>query len=90
MNNRITIETFSPELKPDSYLLFILEGTGIPVKEKTCVSQREWVWEYPEIPTKQWDIACSLIFKRIEDLYRKKIIRFGGCELSFMGKFVSR
>lgn len=63
--------------RPDDLLPFVLEGTGIEVRETKNRLFGNFTWDYSDITKDVWDKANPIIKERIQALYDKGIIRYG-------------
>lgn len=62
--------------RPNHILEIVLNGTGIPVLEKSYSWFGEWGWDYSSIPDKLWDEQISLIEERFNRAYESGWIRY--------------
>jgi len=66
--------SFSP--RPDTYIVGVLEGTGLLAGDPVSTMFGNWEWEF-EISDNEWDNIVPTIRERITNLYNAGSIRYG-------------
>lgn len=63
--------------RPDQLLPMVLEGTGLPIRERVGAFFGNWTWDYSDIPEEQFKAAKPILKERITQLYNSGAIRYG-------------
>lgn len=63
--------------RPDEYIEGVIEGTGLPLREKVSTFFGNWTWDYTDIDPAVWEAARPILKERIKALYHNGCIRYG-------------
>ena len=80
MAQKIELDTrpFAP--RPDTFIAFVLENTGLPDRTVSSARFGTWTWDYSDIAPSLWQKAVPIIKQRICDLFANDNIRYGAWE----------
>ena len=74
-----TIELDCPpgDPRPGDLIASVIEGTGLPLRERVGAFFGNWTWDYNDIPEAEWEKVKPILKERITALYHSGVIRYG-------------
>ena len=75
-----TIELDCPpgDPRPGDLIEIAIKNTGLEVLQDVFRFFGCWTWDYSDISKKEWEQIRPILKRNITDLYRRKLIRYGG------------
>ena len=64
-------------IRPGDLIGGVIEGTGLPARERVGAFFGNWTWDYSDIPAEKWAEIRPVLKARVEALYRSGVIRYG-------------
>ena len=74
-----TIELDCPpgDPRPGDLIEKAIKDTGLELRQDVSRFFGNWIWDYSDIPSEQWERIRLILKRNITGLYRRGLIRYG-------------